>query len=88
MWRLSLRPCHEHPGSFRGARAGYVNDHFDTSKLNARFEKDRQRRVATLIATRDIRCGEEIYASYGESYWRARGVDPETGKPLPLETST
>ena len=27
--------------------------------------------------------GEEIYASYGESYWKARGIDPETGKPLP-----
>ena len=61
----------------------YVNDHFDKSRLNARFDKDKAKRVATLIATRDICRGEEIYASYGESYWRARGIDPETGKPLP-----
>ena len=23
-----------------------------------------------------------MYASYGESYWRARGIDATTGKPL------
>lgn len=40
---------------------------------------------ATLIATRLIRRGEEVYASYGESYWRARGIDPETGVALPAE---
>lgn len=57
----------------------YVNDTNDDSQLNARFEKDRQRRVATLVATRAIRCGEEIFASYGESYWRARGH--ASGKP-------
>jgi hypothetical protein len=45
----------------------YVNDNFDASKLNARFDKDKERRRAALVATRDIRRGEEIYASYGES---------------------
>ena len=34
---------------------------------------------AALVATRAIRRGEEIYASYGEGYWRARGIDPATG---------
>ena len=57
----------------------YVNDNNDESQLNARFEKDRDLRVATLIATRAIRRGEEIFASYGESYWRARGHS--SGKP-------
>ena len=60
----------------------YANDHFDKSRLNARFEKDKSRRRAVLVATRPIRRGEEIYASYGETYWRARGIDPETGRML------
>lgn len=38
---------------------------------------------AVLVATRAIGRGEELYASYGEGYWRARGIDPATGKPLP-----
>lgn len=63
--------------------ARYVNDNFDQSKLNARFEKNKATRRATLLAIRRIQAGEEIYASYGESYWRARGIDPETGQPLP-----
>merc|ERR1719409_2289651 len=61
----------------------YVNDNFDPAKLNATFEKNKVTRRATLMATQRIQAGEEIYASYGESYWKARGIDPETGKPLP-----
>ena len=65
----------------------YVNDHFDTRMLNARFDKNKPKRRAKLIAMRAIRKGEEIYASYGESYWRARGIDPATGQPLPPGTA-
>lgn len=100
------------------AAARYVNDNFDKTMLNSRFEKNKARgtrspsrrpglprpralpvlarahgdsrraspvcqktRRATLIATRRIRAGEEIYASYGDTYWTARGIDPETGEP-------
>ena len=63
----------------------YVNDNFDTAALNAEFHKGRETRTATLVATRDIRRGEEIYASYGESYWRSRGIDPITGTALAAE---
>ena len=59
--------------------ARYINDCFDASKLNARFVKDPALRRATAVATRAVRAGEEILASYGEDYWRARGVDPATG---------
>lgn len=61
----------------------YVNDHFDKKMLNAAFEKDKARKRAVLVATRRIVRGEEIYASYGESYWRSRGIDPDSGRPLP-----
>lgn len=60
----------------------YVNDHFDKARLNAHFEKDRVRKRARLVASRPIRRGEEVYASYGEGYWRARGIDPDTGERL------
>ncbi len=55
----------------------YVNDNFDAAAINATFVKDKKAKRATLVATRDIRAGEEIYASYGESYWSVRGVDVE-----------
>uniref|UniRef100_A0A7S0P2K7 SET domain-containing protein n=1 Tax=Calcidiscus leptoporus TaxID=127549 RepID=A0A7S0P2K7_9EUKA len=64
------------------ASARYINDHFDAKKINARFEKLKPQRRAIAIATRDIRAGEEIYASYGETYWRARGIDPLSGAAL------
>jgi GH25 family lysozyme M1 (1,4-beta-N-acetylmuramidase) len=64
------------------APARYVNDNFDASKINARFDKNKQRRRATLVATRLIKAGEEVYASYGESYWEARGINPKTGEKL------
>lgn len=62
------------------AEGRYVNDNFDTTKLNAEFEKLKAERIANVRATRDIQAGEEIYASYGETYWRARGIDPQTGQ--------
>lgn len=52
--------------------ARYINDIRETDKLNARFVKDRQRRRVFVQAVRDIDAGEEIYAFYGEGYWRNR----------------
>ena len=65
------------------ATGRYVNDHFEKARLNAHFEKDKVRKRARLVASRPIRRGEEVYASYGEGYWRARGIDPDTGEKLP-----
>jgi hypothetical protein len=67
--------------------ARYINDCFDASKLNAKFVKDPALRRATAVATRAVRAGEEILASYGEDYWRARGVDPATGLPGPMQVA-
>ena len=49
-----------------------MNDNFDSAKINARFEKNKATRRAALLATRRILRGEEIYASYGDSYWTVR----------------
>ena len=62
----------------------YVNDSFDASRLNARFDKSRKTRSARVVALRDIEEGEEIFASYGRSYWTARGFDVDGRSLLPF----
>mmetsp|Transcript_7304 Transcript_7304/g.23262 ORF Transcript_7304/g.23262 Transcript_7304/m.23262 type:complete len:175 (-) Transcript_7304:420-944(-) len=64
-----------------GSAARYVNDHFDSAKRNAHFIKDKRAKRAKLVAMRPIARGEEVYASYGESYWRARGIEYQAGAP-------
>eukprot|EP00465_Bigelowiella_longifila_P009335 CAMPEP_0185260820 /NCGR_PEP_ID=MMETSP1359-20130426/9360_1 /TAXON_ID=552665 /ORGANISM="Bigelowiella longifila, Strain CCMP242" /LENGTH=129 /DNA_ID=CAMNT_0027847241 /DNA_START=70 /DNA_END=456 /DNA_ORIENTATION=- len=49
--------------------ARYVNDIADAKKRNATFVKIPKEKMAKVVALRDIRPGEEIYASYGEGYW-------------------
>ena len=58
----------EHPDVL----ARYINDGGDESAQNVRFVALPSRRRACALATRDIRKGEEIYASYGASYWRTK----------------
>ena len=62
----------------------YVNDSFDASRLNARFDKSKATRSARVVALRDIGDGEEIFASYGRSYWSARGFDVDGRSLLPV----
>ncbi|CAK0835934.1 unnamed protein product [Prorocentrum cordatum] len=52
--------------------ARYINDHPEGGRRNARFVKLKQQRRALVLASRAIAAGEEIYAGYGEGYWRAR----------------
>ena len=63
----------------------YVNDSFDASRLNARFDKTKATRSARVVALRDIEEGEEIFASYGRSYWTARGFDVDGRSLLPFK---
>lgn len=59
-----------------GYLARFVNDVVGTAnERNAIFMKDVARRRATLRALRDVEAGEELFAAYGDGYWRARGVD-------------
>jgi hypothetical protein len=65
-WRVDAGP---HPEVL----ARYINDHFTQPHLaNVRFIKLKKLRVALVVATRDLLTGEEIFASYGEGYWRKR----------------
>lgn len=68
--------------------ARYINDCFEPSKINARFLKVASERRAYVIATRPLAAGEEVFASYGEEYWKPRGIDPTTGAPAEPDEET
>lgn len=55
-----------------GVLARYINDNFDGSKINSRFQKFKNLKYARVIATRKIEANEEIFASYGRLYWEGK----------------
>ncbi|OEH78600.1 histone lysine [Cyclospora cayetanensis] len=52
--------------------ARYVNDNGDRRALNAEFFKFKHEGRVLLRATAEVKAGSEIYASYGEVFWRNR----------------
>ena len=57
-----------------GAR--YINDNADKGKINVRFRKEPDLCRASVVALRDIQCGDEVFVSYGKGYWKQMGVMP------------
>eukprot|EP00982_Pelagococcus_subviridis_P014429 31330-Pelagococcus_subviridis.AAC.10 len=63
-----------------GYLARYINDDVGGGddggggNRNVKFVKDASARSATVQTLRDIAAGEELYAEYGEGYWRHRGT--------------
>jgi len=57
--------------------ARYVNDNLEQECRNAKFVKLKQERRALVLATRNLAPGEEIYAAYGEGYWRTRSTEEQ-----------
>ena len=54
--------------------ARYINDNFDKTKINVEFKKLEKDACALVYSLRCIEPGEELYAGYGESYWRGRDM--------------
>ena len=54
--------------------ARYINDNFDKSQINVAFRKIERDACALVYTLRAIEPGEELYVSYGESYWRGRST--------------
>ena len=48
-------------------KARYINDPLNEDTINCRFVPEEFR--AAVVATREIRPGEELFASYGDAYW-------------------
>ncbi len=67
--------CHVDAREHPHVLSRYINDGGSAETQNARFIQMPSRRRACVQATRAIRKGEEIYASYGTCYW-AGGVAP------------
>lgn len=61
--------------------ARYINDNADPAMINAEFVKLRAERKALVRALRPVACGEEIFCSYGEGYWRVRERAPAASAP-------
>ena len=55
---------------------GYGSLYNDSSnKINARWENyNKDNDYLDIVAIKDIAKGDEIYVSYGEEYWKSRGV--------------
>jgi len=62
--------------------ARYVNDCYQNPDArNVRFVKLARAKKALVVSLRALEPGEELYADYGECYWRARGVTVRTASP-------
>lgn len=49
--------------------ARYANDSLSRKKTNSRFEFYVDINTASLVATKDIKKGDEIYVDYGTEFW-------------------
>lgn len=49
--------------------ARFINDCRNPAGYNVRFEKHPSAGVALIVATRDVKAGEELFVDYGKWYW-------------------
>lgn len=53
--------------------ARYINDDLsETPRHNVKFVKLKAQQCALVVALRDIEAGEELFAFYGQGYWKGR----------------
>lgn len=55
------------PGPCPEILARYINDPLNETYINCKYFPDMHR--SSVVATREIRPGEELFCSYGEAYW-------------------
>jgi len=56
--------------------ARYINDCINPAGHNVRFDKQPLQRAALVVASRDVACGEELFADYGKRYWAGSNITP------------
>jgi len=64
--------CHIDAKNHPEVLARFINDARNENTQNSKFLKIKEEKKALVVALRDIRPDEEIYASYGNVYWRFR----------------
>jgi len=57
------------PGPMLSIKARYINDPLNEEIVNCKFVADPAHFRCAVVATRDIRSGEELFVSYGDMYW-------------------
>ncbi len=59
------------PGPLPSIKARYINDPLNIKHINCTFVPDPDPTMfrCAVVATRDIRPGEELFVSYGDMYW-------------------
>jgi SET domain-containing protein len=62
-------------GNTCGYVMGYFNYYNDSKNPNAYFSPSEEDSSVSIIATRDIMKGDEIFNSYGNTYWKTRGIE-------------
>lgn len=66
---LVLNDVFVDPGPLRNIKARYINDPLNEEFWNCKFVPQPEFDRCAVVATRDIVPGEELFVSYGESYW-------------------
>ncbi|GMH76069.1 hypothetical protein TrRE_jg7557 [Triparma retinervis] len=56
--------------------ARYINDPITSTFHNVKYVERPDMYSCAVVATRDIVEGEEIFVSYGETYWEQQTYDP------------
>jgi len=66
---------HVDAADYPGYLARYINDNLEQggARRNVKFVKDAEGRTARVMTLREVAVGEELYAEYGDGYWRHRG---------------
>lgn len=65
--------------------ARYINDCRNAVGYSVEFRKEPERGIASVVATRSIEAGYEVYADYGRWYWASLPSSRLTLRDLVLE---
>lgn len=58
------------PGPVKSVKARYINDPLSVEMTNCKYVPDGFR--SAVVATRSIQPGDELYVTYGDTYWRGQ----------------
>lgn len=69
--RCECKDCKIH-GQHMYIALGFASLYNHSDEPNTNIELDYPMQTMTIVANKDIKTGEEIFVSYGSSYWKTR----------------